>query len=110
MRRNASFGVYDPDGIDIAYLEAPQDFSSPALYLASSGGDRVRPLVEGDAISWPRWSPDGTRIVYADDGEIYIVEVATGQSFVVAEGATAEWFDDDTLVVAPGGRLLRRVE
>jgi Tol biopolymer transport system component len=95
-RRNASVGVYAPTG-EIAFLGAPRGFSSSTLVCRCTDGARL--LAEGDAIAWPRWSPDGTRIVYADGGDIHILELATGVSSVVARGGSAEWFDDDTLVV-----------
>ncbi len=105
VRRNAGFGVYNPLSGDLAYLDSPRrvagGFSSLALYLAPNGTDQVKLLARGDAIMWPRFSPDGTRIAYADGGEIHIVEVASGRNSVVAEGARAVWVDDDTLIVWP---------
>ena len=102
VRRNAGSGVYAPDGNgEIAFLDAPQDFSSPVLSLAAGPSDRPRVLARGDAIQWPQWSPDGTSVVYADGTDIHIVDISTGTSSVVAEGGRAEWFDDDTLVVSP---------
>jgi hypothetical protein len=46
-------------------------------------------------------SPDGSRIAYQDGGSIYVLDVGTRQSSKVAEGNTAEWLDEDTLIVAP---------
>jgi hypothetical protein len=31
-----------------------------------------------------------------------VVDVSTGESSKMARGGTAEWLDDDTLIVAPG--------
>jgi Tol biopolymer transport system component len=103
VRRNAGFGMYSPDGRTIAYLSPlSSNATGDALWLEDAAGGDPRALVERDAIWWPSWSPDGSRIAYAvGTDDIYVVEVATGESTRVAEGATAEWFDDHTLIVAP---------
>jgi Tol biopolymer transport system component len=106
VRPDAAMGVYAPDGRTLAYLDAPRARGgggwSSSLWLADADGSDPRLLVEGDG-DFLRWSPDGTRIVYAGDGEIHVVDVATGESTHVADGGTAEWFDDHTLVVSPAG-------
>jgi hypothetical protein len=50
-----------------------------------------------------RWSPDGTRISYDRGGWIYVVDVATAAITKVEPGDTAEWYDDHTLAIGPGG-------
>lgn len=99
--RDASDGAFAPDGETIAYLDSPQGYwASTRLMLGGPDGD-VRVLVEGTEIDWPRWSPDGTRIVYADGGVIHVVDVATGETTPVARGENPAWLDDDTLIVRP---------
>jgi Tol biopolymer transport system component len=97
-------GVYAPDGAALAYLNAPRPEDgggwSSSLWLADTDGSDPRLLVDGD-FHFHRWSPDGTRIAYAGDGGIHVVDVATGESAHVADGGAVEWFDDDTLVVSP---------
>jgi Tol biopolymer transport system component len=48
---------------------------------------------------WPRWSPDGTRIAYVDEGGVYVVHAATGETSRVIDGGRPEWLDDHTLIV-----------
>jgi dipeptidyl aminopeptidase/acylaminoacyl peptidase len=105
--RDASNAAYAPDGGTIAYVDAPRGYwASPRLMIADADGDDPSVLVEGDQIEYPRWSPDGTRIVYADVDGIHIVDVFSGRTSLVAEGSgtattIADWFGDDGLVVAP---------
>ncbi len=36
------------------------------------------------------------------EGEIFVLDVNTGESSFVTYGNTADWLDDDTLMVSPG--------
>jgi Tol biopolymer transport system component len=100
--RNASMGVYAPDGGTLAYLDSPRgDWTSSRLVVAGVDGSDPRLLVQADRIAFPRWSPDGTRIAYTDADGIHVVDVSTGEASLVAEGGTSDWFGDDTLVVVP---------
>jgi Tol biopolymer transport system component len=104
VRRNAGFGSYSPSGRTLAYL-SPIDadhFDGRALWTVDVAGGAPRELARGGKIGWPRWSPDGTRISYAQRGTVYVLDLATGASTPVAAGGVSEWFDDDTLVVGDG--------
>ena len=99
---NASWGVYAPDGGTLAYLDSPRgDWTSSRLMVADVDGSDPRLLVQGTRIEFPRWSPDGTRIAYTDTDGIHVVDVSTGETSLVAEGGTSDWFGDDALVVVP---------
>ena len=100
--RNASMGIYAPDGGTLAYLDSPRgDWTSSRLMVADVDGSDPRLLVQGDKVNFPRWSPDGTTIAYTDADGIHVVDVSTGEASLVAEGVTSDWFGDDTLVVVP---------
>jgi Tol biopolymer transport system component len=103
LRRNAAHGSYSPDGTTIAYLNSPGligvDFGARSIWLADADGGDPRRLVRGTNIAWPRWSPDGTRIAFEDDGAAYVVEVATGEVSRITDGGAPEWLDEDTLIV-----------
>lgn len=98
---DASSGVYGPDG-ELAYVDSPRRlWSSSRLMIADADGGAPRVLVRGDRIAFPRWSPSGTSIAYADGDEIFVVDVSSGVSMTVAHGGWVDWLDDDTLVISP---------
>ena len=109
VRPNVGWGGFSPDGMWTSWLSPVdgQSFSGGELHILTCDGCRPyaeqggasRALVRNGHLSWPRWSPDGTRISYSDGGSIYVVEVRTGSVSKVAEGGNAEWFDDHTLIV-----------
>jgi Tol biopolymer transport system component len=101
--RNALFPMVLPDG-EIAFVTpSGVDLTGGRISIADAEGSR-RTLVEANvAIVFPTMSPDGSRIAYRDGGSIYVVDVSTGESSKVADGAydNAAWLDDDTLIVTP---------
>jgi hypothetical protein len=103
-----------PNGVRIAFVSPrPDDFAGQSITTARllpppDTSDARGTLVEAnDSIRWPTMSPDGSKIAYQDGGSIYVFEFATvaglgsGESSKVADGNTAEWLDNDTLIVAP---------
>jgi len=74
-------------------------FGGSSIVVAAPDG--LRTLVQGVSIFEPKLSPDGSKIVYADEDSIYVVDVSSGEGSQVAEGRMAAWVDDGTLVVAP---------
>ena len=101
VQRNAGWGGYSPDGKWLAYLSpVRRDFTGAGLWITSVHGGTPRALVSQGSLVWLRWSPDGTRISYSDGDLIYVLNVATGSATKVAKGGHAEWFDDNTLIVA----------
>jgi Tol biopolymer transport system component len=99
LRKNAGFAVYAPDG-SIVFLDHPFPFESDAIWIMAGDGSNARPLVEGGAYSWPRVSPDGTRVAYSNAGMAEIVDIATREvtAFDVLAEAPA-WYGNDTLIV-----------
>jgi dipeptidyl aminopeptidase/acylaminoacyl peptidase len=101
LLRDAQFPVPLPDG-RIAFVQpAPADLGGPSLRIAEPDGTR-RTLAEAVVkIVEPEASPDGTRIVYADGGGIYVLDLRTERTTWVFQGSIATWFDDDTILVTP---------
>ena len=85
-------------------------FLLPTADLASRGIVAGHPccpagrqtLVEAnESIWWPTMSPDGDSIAYQDGESIYVLDIYTREVSEVGVGGTAEWLDNDTLIVAP---------
>jgi Tol biopolymer transport system component len=112
LLRNASFPMHNPhpssEGLEIQFLTPlPNWVGGRSISTGALDGHIRETLVEAkDGIWWPRLSPDGSRIAYGEFGSIYVVDIHTGESSKVVDwrspGAqSAEWLDNDTLIVAP---------
>lgn len=99
--RNAAQAATSYDGPSYAFVRPLRDaLDGSSLVIATPDGFRT--LVEASfEISFPKMSPDGSRIAYRDGGSIYVVDVSTADSAEVAPGGKAAWLDDDTLIVSP---------
>jgi hypothetical protein len=100
VQRNAGWGGYSPDGKSLAYLSPlTPNFTGKRLWIKSVHGGTPRVLVRGGDLRWLRWSPDGTRIAYANGDAVYTVNPATGTIKPVANlGSQPEWIGDHTLI------------
>jgi len=91
---DASDGDWSPDGRQIVYLRSrfEQGLNVSSVFVAASDGAGVRQIARfpGQALRWPRWSPDGRTIALVDSGlagasrMIRLVDVATGKSRTVS--------------------------
>ena len=76
--------VWSPQGDRIAFVSNRRG-PGGEIYLMDADGNNQLPLRTGGvrvSTSWmtPKWSPDGTRLAYADGDDIYVIEVATPDS------------------------------
>jgi Tol biopolymer transport system component len=84
------------------FLDHPIPFMGDAVWIMDGDGSNARPLVEhrGDEITWPRVSPDGTKIVYGHNGEVEWVDIESGEVTATDEfNEEPAWFGNDTLIV-----------
>ena len=62
-----------PDGSQVIYVRTSMDIMRDAkkseLWIMNADGSDHRRVGVGGS---PRWSPDGTRIAYTDDGQIHV--------------------------------------
>ena len=102
LREDAGFAQYGPDG-SIVFLDDPVSFEGDAIWIMDGDGRDARLLVEGGRYTtFPRFSPDGTTVSYANDEMLEIVDVASGEVTelgVSTHEADPAWFDDDTMIV-----------
>jgi Tol biopolymer transport system component len=101
LRKNAGYAQYAADG-SIVFLDHPIPFHGEAIWIMDGDGSNARPLVEHprDVLTWPRVSPDGTKVVYGHDGEVEWVDIESGA--VTATGQLNEepaWYGNDKLIV-----------
>ena len=102
VQRNAGWGAMDADG-RLAYATpvSAHTFDEGELFVRNvQPATAPEPLVRGPIVK-VGWSPDGTRVAYVGKDYIYVLNVEDGSTTKVVKGGSAEWFDDNTLIVAP---------
>ncbi len=101
VQRNAGWGAMDADG-RLAYATpvSAHTFDEGELFVRNvQHATAPEPLVRGPIVK-VGWSPDGTRVAYVGKDYIYVLNVEDGSTTKVVKGGGAEWFDDNTLIVA----------
>jgi hypothetical protein len=107
---DAGNGSISPDGSLVTFLGSGYPASGevqhcgPCRLIANADGTGRRVVPGWMAIPAGMWSPDSSRIVVMDGGDgfrsvITVVDVATEEATVVANGEWAIWVDDHTLLV-----------
>jgi TolB protein len=97
--------VWSPDGSQIAYAD------DGTVHIMAADGSDDHVLYTGTGWhGWPKWSPDGTRlVVQGDDGTKPVVLVVrvdgTGQPVAIQtqlgpDGASYEWSPDSSVIFA----------
>jgi Tol biopolymer transport system component len=94
-----------PDGSQLAFVAEAGPGTD--IWIADADGSGLRPVARGhgEGLWAPKWSPDGTRLVYYREDsapDVFVVDVTTGEGQRVADGAVASWLDDHTLIVDSG--------
>lgn len=116
-----SMYAVSPDGSRLAYVGSAED-GTTQIFTAGIDGSGVRQVtrapvdVHGSSVdaSSPAWSPDGASIAYGmgfavgDGGDLFVLDVATGESRQVTEGARAtelsQFTPDGSSLVYTAGR------
>lgn len=91
-----------PDGSRIAFI-LDRD-TSDVWTVPVAGGLPTRVTTNRNPMAFwedttPAWSPDGRRLAYDHDGEIWLAEVGGGKAKKLAEAGSPAWIDDETLLV-----------
>lgn len=104
IRRNAIVGDASPSVAKVTFVETvivDGEVTGEDLWIADTDGRHAERIVVG-TVSFSRWSPDGTRIVYADEflNALKILDLTTGETTQVpSEADGADWLDDGTLMI-----------
>ena len=116
---DAGNGSMSPDGSLVTFLgggfpESGEGHCGPCRFVANADGTDRRVIPGWTAIPAGTWSPDGTRIVSMDfrgqllpdirqsryyEEIIVVTNVETGEATRVAEGRSAIWLNDHTLLI-----------
>jgi Tol biopolymer transport system component len=117
--------AWSPDGRSLACIGPTEDDGSmsltydarASLWLVDVRTKRARRLVDvtgywGEYPDAPSWSPDGERLVFADDvsaddGEVRIIELKTGRVRALGRGTCPDWSPKgDAIAYSTGHELV----
>jgi len=59
-----SYPALSPDGRHIAFQRYTDAYAVPQIWVMNSDGSGQRQLTRGGSAEYPRWSPDGTKILF----------------------------------------------
>jgi Tol biopolymer transport system component len=105
-----------PDGTMVTYRGDDPQGPLSVVYVANIDGTNARPLEETHSLggAWgPRWSPDGSQIVYQGRGlglagDLFLVDVAKGKTMQLTHlgpiGVDHHWYMDPTF--SPEGQTI----
>ncbi|HEX8281863.1 MAG TPA: hypothetical protein VF588_00675 [Pyrinomonadaceae bacterium] len=100
--------VWSPQGNRIAFLSDRRGVGYEIYVMKADGSDQL-PLRDASPVYTPAfvWSPDGTRLAYADGGNIYVVAVGGADAPVnVSVNKPAESSDSRPSWSPNGGQLV----
>jgi len=70
--------VFSPDGQTVAFVRTPIGDRGAIMLIRADGGG-LHTVVPNVLVDGLNWSPDGSSLVYAASGALWIVEVASGE-------------------------------
>ncbi len=102
--------AWSPDGSKIAFVHARIDTIGGNLYstgyqvwVANADGSNWKKLTaQGSNNIRPKWSPDGSKIVYQADEGICVVNLEGNYEILVNYGGNPSWSPDGTKIIFDG--------
>lgn len=76
-----------PDNSKIAFSRLSISTFKSALYIANIDGSNVQKITPDGNSRNPNWHPDGDRLIYERDGDVYEYDLDTGQETVLVNTA-----------------------
>jgi dipeptidyl aminopeptidase/acylaminoacyl peptidase len=90
LAKSASHPDWSPDGNRIAFHE--YDFPYLRIWVADADGSNATPVTGDGYNAEPAWSPDGTMLVYNNNGELWIMNSdGTGRVPLGVDGMRPDW-------------------
>jgi eukaryotic-like serine/threonine-protein kinase len=87
-----------PDGTLIAYASGPGDRTH--VFVRQVAGGRAIDLTPSMLGTYPRWSPDGSRILFTSTTGAYVVPALGGlPRSIIADALSADWSPDGQEIV-----------
>ncbi|MCX7994704.1 MAG: hypothetical protein N3A65_02875 [candidate division WOR-3 bacterium] len=86
-------------------------YRKPNLYIADTNGNIIKTILEDKSIQGPRFSPDGSKIIYCDEyivGEsdrysfIYLIDTLGQEQKILTQGIEPRWSPDGKEIVYSG--------
>ncbi|MGB7342369.1 MAG: DPP IV N-terminal domain-containing protein [Phototrophicaceae bacterium] len=99
-------GVWSPTGDTFAYFSShPRNISD--IYTISFPDETVRNLTQTDTLSEsnPYWTPDGTDLLYRLNGDLYLLNLASGERRLLVNIESAD-IESQSPVWSPDGEWL----
>jgi dipeptidyl aminopeptidase/acylaminoacyl peptidase len=95
-----------PDGRTIAYTVTDMDKTAnrgiPQIYLVPTSGGEPKLAGSGLRSSSPRWSPDGKKLAYISGGQIWTIDVGSGETKKITNISTGAgdpvWSPDGKMI------------
>jgi Tol biopolymer transport system component len=79
---------FSPDGTQLAFVR------NDGLYLARADGSTIRHIAAQAEVQTPRWSDDGTKLVWERSRDIWTVALPNGTPRKIATGEDPVWAPD----------------
>lgn len=94
--------AWSPSGAALAFTCRKN--GSSRICVMNSDGSNVRQLTPiGQQCRWPAWSPDAKQIAYNSQGEVWVIEMTSGERrrlFTAgAESTTVDWSPDGSEIL-----------
>jgi dipeptidyl aminopeptidase/acylaminoacyl peptidase len=104
--RRVSDAQLAPDGRTIAYTVTDMDKTAnrgiPQIYLVPVSGGEPKLAGSGLRSSSPRWSPDGRKLAYISGGQIWTIDVGSGETKKITNISTGAgdpvWSPDGKMI------------
>ena len=103
--------IFSRDGTKMMFLRSDGPLAEPAiltLYVAKADGSEAHPVTAPTkSLDWIDWSPDGNQIAYMANGQLWTVDIATGEPVRVVGAGRAHF---PTYLPPDGNEIVYRGE